>query len=465
MNLPAWQSEILARGELYRVGGAVRDRLLGLSGLPDTDLLVRGLPPEVLEGILARHGAVALVGKAFGVYKFTAADDGVTYDIVFPRTETSTGPGHRDFDVRWDWRLPVEDDLRRRDFTINAIAERVPDGHRVDPFGGAGDLVRRRLRTIFERAFVEDPLRILRGARFTARFDLEVDAETRARMRESAALVATVSAERIRDECTKTMTQCDRPGAAWHLLYQTGALAVMLPELARCAGVTQNEYHPDDVYWHSLKTCDAAPRENLLVRWAALLHDTGKVDARQSVTDERGSRVVFYGHELVSADITEAVLGRLRYPTSFVACCRRLVRHHMYRYAPEWRAATVRRFMRTVGSDLLDDLFRLREADCRARLHVDGMAGELGQLDALRKRVAYERRERAALRVADLEVDGGDVMRVLGIGPGPAVGRALERLLEHVIESPLHNLRPVLLELLAAEKGPVQEPGTGERVE
>ena len=465
MSLPAWQSDILAHGELYRVGGAVRDRLLGWSGAPDTDLLVRGLPPDALEDILGRHGRVALVGRAFGVYKFTAADDGVTYDIVFPRTETSTGAGHRDFDVQWDWRLPVEDDLRRRDFTINAIAERIPDGHRVDPFDGAGDLARRQLRTIFDRAFVEDPLRILRAARFTARFELDVDAATRARMRESAALVATVSAERIRDELTKTMTQSDRPSIAWHLLYETDGLGVILPELARCAGVTQNEYHPDDVYWHSLRTCDAAPRGNLLVRWAALLHDTGKVDARQSVTDERGSRVVFYGHEWVSAEITEAVLGRLRYSASFVAACRRLVRHHMYRYVPEWRAATVRRFMRTVGADLLDDLFRLREADCRARLHVEGMAGELEQLEALRQRVAHEVSERAALRVADLEVDGADVMRVFGIGPGPAVGRALERLLEHVIESPQRNRRALLLALLATEKSLTQEPGTGERVE
>jgi poly(A) polymerase/tRNA nucleotidyltransferase (CCA-adding enzyme) len=452
VTLPDWQAEIVARGELYRVGGAVRDRLLGLPGNPDTDLLVRGLPPEELERILARHGRLVYVGKAFGVYKFNPANDDDTYDIVFPRTETSTGPGHREFDVHWDWRLPVEDDLRRRDFTINAIAERIPDGRRVDPFDGAGDLARRKLRTIFERAFVEDPLRILRAARFTARFGLDVDADTRARMRESAALVATVSAERIRDECTKTMTQCDRTGAAWHLLSETGSLVVFLPELSRCAGVVQNEYHPDDVYWHSLKTCDAAPRENLLVRWAALLHDTGKVDARQTVTDERGARVVFYGHELQSADITVAVLERLRYPASFVDACRRLVRHHMYRYAPEWRPATVRRFMRTVGADLLEDLFLLREADCRSRADQAGMDLELERLGTLRRRVDEETRARAVLRVQDLDVDGEDVMRSLGIGPGPEVGRVLERLLERVIESPSDNQRPVLLAWLEQER-------------
>jgi poly(A) polymerase/tRNA nucleotidyltransferase (CCA-adding enzyme) len=227
---------------------------------------------------------------------------------------------------------------------------------------------------------------------------------------------------------------------------------VFLPELSRCAGVVQNEYHPDDVYWHSLKTCDAAPRENLLVRWAALLHDTGKVDARQTVTDERGARVVFYGHELQSADITVAVLERLRYPASFVDACRRLVRHHMYRYAPEWRPATVRRFMRTVGADLLEDLFLLREADCRSRADQAGMDLELERLGTLRRRVDEETRARAVLRVQDLDVDGEDVMRSLGIGPGPEVGRVLERLLERVIESPSDNQRPVLLAWLEQER-------------
>lgn len=459
MKLPDWQSEIIQHGELYRVGGEVRDRLLGLADVVDTDLLVRGIPPDTLENILSRHGRLAFVGKAFGVYKFVPKGDPLAYDIVFPRTETSTGPGHREFDVHWDWTLPVEDDLRRRDFTINAIAERIPDGLRVDPFDGAGDIARRELRTIFDRAFEEDPLRLLRAARFAARFGLTVDGDTTARMRQSAARAATVSPERIRDEFTKTMTQCERPSIAWHLLGGTGSLAVVFPELARCVGVVQNEYHPDDVYWHSLKTCDAAPRENLAVRWSALLHDTGKVDVRQQVVDKGGARVVFYGHELVSAEITSVVLDRLRYPGSFVEHCRQLVRHHMYQYTPEWRPATVRRFMRTVGVEHIDDLFLLREADCRARAGVAGMAEELERLEALRQQVAEERRANASLRVTDLAVDGGDVMRVLGVAAGPHVGQALERLLEFVIESPRANQRETLIAMLEAERDRMKREG------
>jgi poly(A) polymerase/tRNA nucleotidyltransferase (CCA-adding enzyme) len=414
VTLPAWQLAIIESGELYRVGGAVRDRLLGIGDVPDTDFLVRGIEPARFEEILARYGRVAYVGKTFGVYRFTPHEGGAPCDIAFPRTETSTGPGHREFSVRTDWTLPVEDDLRRRDFTINAIAERVPGGERVDPFGGEADLSRRRLRTIFPEAFVEDPLRILRGARFRARFDLEPEADTLDRMRESALLLSTVSAERVQDEATKTLTQCAVPSRCFDLLHDVGGLAVVLPELDRCFGVTQNEYHPDDVYWHSLKTCDAAPRSNLLVRWAALLHDTGKVDARQIVRDQGGERVVFYGHELVSEKIAAEVLERLRYPRAIVADCCRLVREHMFRYDAEWKPATLRRFMGRVGIEHLDDLFALREADCRSRSLTD----ELALLGDLRRRAGDELRSRAILRVTDLAIDGRVVMQVLGVGPG-----------------------------------------------
>lgn len=446
--LAPWQESILAAGELYRVGGAVRDRLLGLADVVDSDFLVRGISPPDLETLLARHGTWSRVGKAFGVYKFTPTGSGDTVDIVFPRTEASTGVGHRDFDVRFDWTLPVEDDLRRRDFTVNAIAERIPDEHIVDPLGGVSDLEHRVLRMIFPRAFEEDPLRILRGARFAARFGLRIDRDTHSAMVAAAGLVSTVSAERVQDEMTKTLTQCERPSRAFDLLHEIGSLRVWLPELDRCAGVVQNEYHPDDVYWHSLKTCDAAPRERLLVRWAALLHDVGKVDTRQVVVENGVARTVFYGHEVVSAEMTERVLARLRYSNEFVAHCRHLVREHMYRYEKSWKPSTVRRFMRRIGDGALDDLLALREADSRSR----DLRAELSDLQDLRAKIEEQRRERATLTVTDLAVDGVDVMRELGIAPGPMVGRILESLLERVTDAPGLNTREQLIDTLRAEK-------------
>ena len=134
MTVEQWQQEIMDRGELFCVGGVVRDDLLGLPSVDeDIDYLVRGLPPEELEGILSAHGHVVFVGKSFGVYKFKPPTRTREIDIAYPRTEVSTGPGHRDFDVKWDWRLPVEADLGRRDFTINAIARNLADGRIVDP--------------------------------------------------------------------------------------------------------------------------------------------------------------------------------------------------------------------------------------------------------------------------------------------------------------------------------------------
>jgi tRNA nucleotidyltransferase/poly(A) polymerase len=426
----------------------VRDHVLGLPDVVDTDYLVRGVEPGRLEEILRRHGRVVMVGKVFGVFRFTPNGSQWTYDIAFPRTEESTGPGHRAFAIQTDWMLPVEEDLQRRDFTINAVAERVPGGEIIDPFGGIADLQQRRLRTVFARAFVEDPLRVLRGARFAARFDLGVDEETRGRMREASPLLSTVSPERVQDELTKALTQCTRPSACFHLLHETGGLGVILPELERCSGVAQNEYHPDDVYWHSLKTCDAAAAYNLALRWAALMHDTGKVDARATVRDEKGERVVFYGHEVLSAELTERVLERLRYSRAFVARCRLLVREHMFNFEPQWREATLRRFMHRVGVEYLEDLFALREADCRSRQ----LAEELENLAVLRARTAAELAARATLRVTDLAVDGRDVMRVMGLDPGPGVGAVLERLLECVIEEPARNTREALMELMKKDR-------------
>ena len=232
MTITRWQQDILDNAELYRVGGSVRDRILGIADVVDTDYLVRGIEPERFEEILSRHGRVALVGKFFGVYHFTPRGEPAC-DIAFPRTEQSTGPGHRDFVIQTDWRLPVEADLRRRDFTINAMAERLPGSDLIDPFGGAADLRSKRLRMIFPEAFQEDPLRILRGARFAARFGLSPDAATASAMRAASDQLATVSAERVQDEISKLLTQCERPSEAFDLLRTCDGLRVVLPELDR----------------------------------------------------------------------------------------------------------------------------------------------------------------------------------------------------------------------------------------
>jgi poly(A) polymerase/tRNA nucleotidyltransferase (CCA-adding enzyme) len=445
MTFEDWQREIMERGELFRVGGAVRDALLGTPSIDkDVDYVVRAVPPEELEAILSRHGRVAFVGKSFGVYKFKTGAGDVDIDIAYPRTEVSTGPGHRDFDVRCDWMLPVEADLARRDFTINAIAESVADGRLVDPSGGRRDIEARILRMVFPEAFREDPLRILRGVRFAARFALRIDEDTFAAMKASENLVDTLSAERIQEELTKLLTQCDRPSEGFETMRRTGVLARVLPELDRAHGVAQNEYHTDDVFWHSVKSCDHAPRENLAVRWAALLHDLGKVDRKQVIPDETGERIVFYGHETAGARMAARVLERLRYSNEFVDRCSHLVENHMFLYQPEWNRSTVRRFIRRVGKENLGDLFALRAADCLSR----GLTSELQNLEALRSRVDTELGESVALRVSDLAVDGDDVKQALGVGEGQVVGEVLRELLERVVDDPSLNTRETLLDIV-----------------
>ena len=439
-----WQKAILDGGELYRVGGAVRDKLLGIGveSVEDIDFLIRLLRPEDLETRLRGYGRLELVGKHFGVYKFKPNDDARTFDLAYPRRERSTGTGHRDFHVKWDPELPVEQDLERRDFTMNAIAESVSGGELIDPCGGQRDIQDRVLRMIFPRAFEEDPLRILRGIRFSARFGLTIETSTVDAMKASAPLLSTLSIERVNEEFTRVMLQCAKPSEAFHKMHEYGVLNVLFPELERTWGVEQNEFHPDDVFWHSVKSCDVAPADDLLVRWSALLHDLGKVDKKQTVREDDGSeRVVFYGHEKVSAEIAQAVLLRLRYPNDFVAACRHLVANHMFHYEPEWTDATVRRFMHRVGEENLASLFKLREADCGSR----DLSEEIDKLNELRARVAAEIEAEQALKVDDLAVSGRDVMHALDVAPGQLVGEVLQALLEVVLDDPSQNRRDILL--------------------
>jgi len=447
MKLHEWQKTLIQHGELYRVGGAVRDELMGIKTSPeDVDYLVRGMSPEQLESVLTRYGRIVLVGKSFGVYKFRPEGEAFDYDIAFPRKEVSTGTGHREFDVDWQETLAVEVDLGRRDFTINAIAQNIQDRRVIDPFDGRRDIENRRLRMIFAEAFQEDPLRILRGIRFAARFELDVESDTAEAMKASVPALGTLSAERIQDEFNKIYVQCTRPSDALAMMHTMGVLAVVLPELDTTIGVEQNEFHPDDVFWHSVKSCDAAPKGDVLLRWAALLHDIGKVDAKKTVADDAGSeRVVFYGHEKGSAETAQAVLTRLRYSKDFVKRCVHLVRYHMYHYEPQWNRATVRRFIRTVGEENLEAMFALKRADLLSRDRAD----RLDEIDELQRRVNEEREAHHALKIQDLAIDGKDVMNVLGLDSGAKIGSILQDVFEKVLDDPSLNERGVLLDLLA----------------
>ena len=437
-----WLSWLCDLGQVYEVGGQVRDQLLGFAEQSkDKDYLVTGIPLDRLIDELRKFGRVGLVGKSFGVVKFTPPHpegvESVTFDISLPRKEYSTGIGHTDFAVEFDHARPVEEDLTRRDFTINAIARNVRSGEIVDPTGGREDLAARIIRFISEQAFFEDPLRMLRAVQFAARFEFAIEEHTRAAIERHAQLITTVSAERIAEELNKLLVKARRPSVGLRLMREVGLLKFVLPELAECVGVDQpGGYHAYDVFEHSVRAVDEAPAQ-LHLRWAALLHDINKPQTRQ-VEDDHAS---FYGHETMGAGTAKRILRRLRYSNELIDQVALLVDRHMF--TTEVTDKGVRRLIRRLGQPLIFDLLELRRADVVAQ----GMGGTTEDVDVLERRIREELERKPPFGLRDLAVDGTEIMRELELSPGPAVGRILNFLLEQVLDDPTLNTKDHLLVL------------------
>jgi tRNA nucleotidyltransferase (CCA-adding enzyme) len=436
--LHSWERALTGEGSLYLVGGIVRDILLGVTeDSPDTDYVACGIEYERLVSLLEPYGRTHLVGKSFGVIKFDAPD-GVTVDISLPRTEISTGEGHRDFAVRHDPSLPIETDLERRDFTINSMALGLRDDRLVDPMGGRKDLEERLLRVNRESSFLEDPLRMLRGVQFKARFDLSVELETRLLMEKHADLLGTVSVERVREELDKLMlAKC--PSDGFVLMHETGLLRKVLPELEETWGVEQNEFHPDDVFFHSVKSCDEAPPRHV-VRWAALLHDIDKPKMKRVVD----GRTVFYRHQEEGAETARRILERLRFPADFTRRVSLLVEQHMFNITDEWSDGALRRFVAKVGRENLQDLYALRIADMSSRDYESADA----DVEWIEEKIERVLKEDDTLKRSDLAISGGDVMELLGIEGGRRIGEVLQTLLERVMDDPSLNKREILIDLV-----------------
>jgi putative nucleotidyltransferase with HDIG domain len=427
---------LTAEGGLFEVGGSVRDSFLTQSTEnKDRDYLVTGIALDRLMAILRRFGKVDLVGRSFGVLKFTLRGDNAAHDFAIPRIERSTGLAHRDFEVTYEPSLPIEVDLRRRDFTINAMARAIPGGEIIDPYGGRTDLEKRTIRIVFSDAIVEDPLRILRGAQFAARFQFDIEPATLDAMKAGAHLIDTVSPERIADELNKMLVRADKPSIGFRYLLQTGVLERILPELAQCIGVDQpGGFHRWDVFDHTMVCVDAAPRR-LLLRLAALFHDIGKPATRELV--EGGA--TFYGHDRLSTDMATKALKRLRYSNETTEGVAILVSRHMF--SDRAGDKGVRRLIRNVGKDLIYDLLDLRRADIIAQ----GMGQEPSEVDEFEEKVRAEIEKKPPFGLGDLEISGYDIMREFGLSPGPIIGDVLDELLEIVLDNPSANTYEALL--------------------
>lgn len=333
----------------------------------------------------------------------------------------------------------IHQDLSRRDFTINAFAYDPQTGELIDDFEGQKDLKKKLIRAIgnpVER-FSEDGLRSIRACRFAARLGFEIEKETFAAIPKTLEITKKVAPERIHDEMVKLLS-VDKPSLGFELMRRSGLLRLIMPELEDCFGVEQPpKYHKFDVYWHSLYSCDAAPKGNVILRLAALLHDIGKPLCKVGYT--------FYNHDKVGVEIAERILKRLKFSNEDIKKITNLIRHHMFDYTSQWSDAAVRRFIRRIGGVAnVKDLFTLRQSDAK------GMEREVESeyLAELQRRIDKIVEEENALDISDLKVDGNDVMRILKIPPGPMVGRVLRFLLEKVLDDPKLNERETLLELI-----------------
>ncbi|HVA30855.1 MAG TPA: HD domain-containing protein [Gaiellaceae bacterium] len=451
--------------DAYLVGGAVRDELLGLES-KDADFLVTGVDTEGLKRALEPHGSVqdlVVAGRLVGVRLRPheqrirrLAPAGI--EFAPPRKEVSTGPGRHDFEIVADPSLSVEDDMRRRDFTVNAIARRLSTGELVDPVGGRADLERRVVRTVSPTSFAEDPLRLVRALRFVSQLGFEPDVTTIEQMHEEAAAVRLVSGERIggglgadgMGELSKLLLGSE-PARALRLARGTGVLVEMLPEFDAAIGFDQeSRYHDLTVDEHTFAVVQAAADggASLAVRLAALFHDLGKPHVAWRGAD---GRLHYYAkpghaqrsHEQVGAELAAGALRRLRYPNDLRDRVVRIVRHHMFQVAND-DPVRARRFLAKHGDELAFELVDHKEADFRGkRVAGEAAVPELDSVDRFRKTLQRERK--SPHRLADLAIDGNDLIQ-LGFAPGPELGRALQDLLHAVVEEPSRNTRGYLLE-------------------
>jgi tRNA nucleotidyltransferase/poly(A) polymerase len=443
----AIRSYIRALGlDAYVVGGAVRDELLGIPH-SDEDFLVPGVDHAGLHAALEPHGRVEdleVHGQLVGV-RFYPDDPAVKglvpsgIELTPPRIERSTGPGHHDFEIVADGSATVEDDMRRRDFTVNAIARRLATGELVDPFGGVADLERRVLRTVTPESFREDPLRILRGLRLVSQLSFALAPETLGQMRAEAAGLRHVSGERIgggvavdgMGELSKLLLGT-RPAEALRLARDTGALVEVIPELGATFGyavASPRQPLPLDEHLFAVAQAAADAGTTLPVRLAALLHDVAKAQA-----DAAGE-----SHAAGGAAATGRILRRLRYPNGLREDVVRLVAVHDFRLDGEVDAAFARRFLASHGLERARELVALKRADLSVK-EVD--PAELAALARLEQEIEGQRDQ--PYRLPDLAVNGRDLLE-LGYREGPALGAALARLLDDVLDDPALNSREALL--------------------
>ncbi|MGW1655809.1 CCA tRNA nucleotidyltransferase [Streptomyces atratus] len=416
---------------LALVGGSVRDALLGRLG-NDLDFTTDARPEAVLKIVRPWADSVWEVGIAFGTVG--VQKDGYQIEITTYRSEAYDRTSRKPEVSYGD---SIEEDLVRRDFTVNAMAVALPQKDFIDPYGGREDLAERVLRTpgTPEESFSDDPLRMLRAARFAAQLDFNVAPDVVTAMTEMAGRIEIVSAERVREELNKLLLSANpRKGLAQ--LVDTGLAQQVLPELPALRLESDEHHRHKDVYEHSLTVLEQAidleeDGPDLVLRLAALLHDIGKPRTRRF---EKDGRVSFHHHEVVGAKMVKKRMAALKYSNEMVKDVSKLVELHLrfHGYGDgEWTDSAVRRYVRDAGP-LLERLHKLTRSDCTTR-NKRKAAALSRTYDGLEERIAQlqEQEELDAIRP---DLDGNEIMKTLGVGPGPVIGKAYAFLLELRLE-------------------------------
>ncbi len=441
----------------YLVGGAVRDMLMKVPA-HDWDVATNATPQDVIKlfkfvvptGI--EHGTVTVHYK------------GNEIEVTTFRTEAGYSDGRHPDSI--NYAATIEEDLARRDFTMNAIAASLEDGIITDPYGGQDDIKNKLIRTVgaAHERFMEDGLRPVRALRFASKLGFSIEKNTYSEIfkEEIQAKAASISIERFRDEFEKIMAS-PKPSVGLKLLEESGLLDIFIPEFKICRGCIQSDYrafHKFDVLDHLFYACDGAPADKLNVRLAALFHDIGKPAAKkilhETVLDGEkndGSKkeietITFYNHEAFGEKITQKLMTRLKFSNDMISNVCHLVKEHMFHYESNWSEAAVRRFIIRVKPECMEDLYDLRLADMYGMYNekVDVRYSEsVKLLLELKARVEKELSKKTALSLKSLAVNGRDLMQ-LGIPAGKELGRILNELLECVIEDPAMNNKEMLIE-------------------
>src|SRR3989344_6299836 len=416
--------------EAYVVGGCVRDLLLARAP-EDWDVTTNAKPEEV-QKIFPEN---FYENKFFTVTVRTGSDTPKLEEIEVTtyRSDHKYTDRRRPGEVKYA--QTIEEDLSRRDFTVNALALS-SKGQLIDPFGGQKDLKARVIRAVGEpeARFKEDALRMMRAARLATVLDFTIEEETKKAIQACSELLREISEERVRDEFLKII-MADHAMQGIELLYELHLLQYIMPELQEGYGVAQNKHHKYTVWEHNVLSLDYAAKQkwNSSVRIAALLHDVAKPRVKQGT----GLNATFYNHEMVGAKMAKEILSRLKFPSKDIETITKLIRYHMFYYnVDEVTESSVRRLVRKIGPEHVEDLLKLRMAD---RI---GSGVPKAQPYKLRHwQYMVEKAARDPISVTSLKVNGDDIMKLLGVDPGPRIGWILHVLFGDVLEDPQKNER------------------------